>query len=248
MATRRSKKAQQQQQQLLIIGGGALAAIIVAAVAIFFISQNADVEVCDANDEECYGAYLGEVDTGFTEEGFGFIGSAEAPIYVAEVADFACPHCVDYHPTYTRLIREYAKTGQARFVFMSVNWTGGNNSTVATQVMYCAGEQGAYWQMHDEIFELSENQGANALDRETLLGMAGDMGLDTGDMESCMNNNRSRRSVTEAVNLAQRFGVSATPTVMVSYDGGVTWQSLGSREYSTVVAAIAAAQPAPAES
>lgn len=248
MATRQSKKAQQQQQQLLIIGGGALAAVVVAALVIFFISQDANIEVCDADDTDCYGAYLGEVDKGFTEEGFGYIGSAEAPIYIAEVADFACPHCVDYHPTFSRLIREYAKTGQARFVFMSVNWTGDNNSTVATQAMYCAGEQEAYWQMHDEIFELSDNQGANAFDRNTFLDMAGDMGLNTGEMENCMNNNRSRRPISEAVNLAQRSGVTGTPSVLVSYDAGQSWQVLSNRDYSTVTAAIAASQPAPAAS
>ncbi len=241
MSTRRAK--QKQQQQLMIIGGGALAAVVVAAVAIFLISSGANVDVCAVDDESCYGEYIG-VEQGFTEEGFAYIGSPDAPIMIGEVSDFACPHCVDYHPTLKRLINDFAKTGQARFVYMPVNWTGGNNSNVAAQAAYCAGEQNAFWQFHDELFELSDNEGPNSFDRDTLLSIAGDMGLDTDAMEQCMNNSRSRRAVSEAINIAQRSGVTGTPSILVSYDGGNTWQRLSNRDYSSVGAEILAAQPA----
>lgn len=247
MATRRAKQAQQ-QQQLLIIGAGALVAIAVAVVAIVLISDSANVEVCAYDDESCYGPYL-TTEQGLTEEGFGVIGSAEAPIMVAEVVDFACPHCVDYHPIFRRLIETYAPTGQAQFVFMGVNWTGGNNSSVAMQAAFCAGEQDAFWQMQEEIFELSDNEGANGFDRETLVNMADEMNLNKSDMESCMNNSRSRRGVSEAINLAQTVGVTGTPSILLSYDGGNTWQRFtGSREFDSVSLQILAAQPTPADS
>lgn len=245
MATRRAREAQ--QQQLLIIGGGALAAIIIAAVAIFLISSDAAVDVCDADDESCYGPYL-SAEQDLTEDGLAVIGSDEAPIMIGEVADFACPHCVDYHPTMKRLVETFAPTGQAQFVYMPVNWTGGSNSTVAAQAAYCAGEQGAYWQFHEEIFELSDNEGANGFDRDTFLDMAGDMGLDTGDMEQCMNNNRSRRGLNEALDLAPRIGVTGTPGLVYSVDGGNTWLRLPNRDFNTVSATILAEQPASPES
>ncbi len=234
--------AQQQQQQLLIIGGGALAAVVVAVVAIFLISSGANVEVCDADDESCYGAYV-SAEQGFTEEGFAYVGSTDAPIMIGEVADFACPHCVNYHPTMKRLVNDFATSGAAQFVYLPVNWTGGNNSTVAAQAAYCAGEQNAFWQFHEEIFELSQNEGPNSFKRDTFLSMAGDMGLNSGTMEQCMNNSRSRRGVTAALNLAQIYGVTATPSVIVSYDGGNTWSRLPNRDYSAISAEILAVQP-----
>lgn len=229
-----------QQMQLLIIGGGVTAAVIAAIAAIFIITSGASVDVCDADDEACYGEYLA-AEQGFTEQNFAKIGSDEAPIIVAEFSDFACPHCRDYSPTMTRLIGEFADDGQAQFWYVPMDGTGGANSRTAYQAAYCAGEQGAFWQFHVEIFELQESAGANAFDRDEFLSIAGDMGLDTDEMDSCMNNSRSRVAVPQARQLATELGVNATPTLAVSRDNGNTWRILPSRDYTAVAGEIARA-------
>lgn len=240
MAKRSTKIAKkQQQQQLYIIGGGAVAAIVVAVVAIFIITSGADVDVCDANDESCYGPYLNS-ERGFTEETWGYVGDSEAPIMIAEFADFACPHCQDFHETFVQLVDAYAPTGMAQFVFVPMTGTGGDRSRTASQAMYCAGEQDAYWQFHDEVFELGANESANSFTEGNLLDIADEMGLDIGEMEQCMNNGRSRQGVVEGQLFASREGVTATPTLLFSVDGGATWAPFSSRSYSAISSQIEA--------
>lgn len=232
-----SSAAANPQMQLYIIGGGVTVAIIAALAAIFIITSGASVDVCDADDESCYGEYL-SAESGFTEDNYATIGSDEAPIQIAEFSDFACPHCRDYHPTMKQLIGEFAGDGQAQFVYVPMTGTGGNNSRVAYQAAYCAGEQDAFWQFHEEIFELQEAEGANAFERDEFLDIAGDMGLDTGEMESCMNNSRSRIGVSNAATLAGSIGVTATPTLAFSLDGGSSWQLIPNRAYDSVASLI----------
>jgi predicted DsbA family dithiol-disulfide isomerase len=229
-----------QQMQMLIIGGGVTAALIAAIAAIFIITSGASVDACDADDESCYSEYL-SAEQGFTEQNFAKIGSDDAPIYIAEFADFACPHCRDYHPTVKRLVGEFAPEGEAQFWYVPLDGTGGANSRTAYQAAYCAGEQNAFWQFHEEIFELQESEGSNAFERDELLDIAGDMGLDTGEMESCMNNSRSRIAIPQARQLATELGVTATPTVAISLDGGETWRVMPSRDYNALAAEIARA-------
>lgn len=195
---------------------------------------------CASNDEACFGV-LATTAQGFTTEGFGTIGNPEAPIWVAVVSDPACSHCVDYHPTFVRLITDFAPIGEAYFVQFLVNWTGGDASTLANQAVYCAGEQGAYWQLLDAIYVMADSVGLNRVGVADLLRTGAEMGLDEGDMELCMNNNQSRRPTAEAINLAQRVGVTGTPSILFSYDGGVSWELARNREYSAVAEAIAAA-------
>ena len=223
MAKKSSK--QNQQQQMLIIGGGVLAALILAAAVIFLVQNEAEVDVCDANDESCYGLYL-DVETGTTDEGIPYVGSNDAPIIVAEFGDFACPHCAEFHETMSLLIESYAAEGQAQFWYFPMTGLAPPYSQRSAEAALCAGAQGAFWQYHDEVFELQRAETSRAFVDDTLINMAEGMGLDGDEVKSCMNSGTPRLAINATQTQAAALGVTGTPQVFYSLDNGENWQQV----------------------
>ncbi|MCB9435879.1 MAG: thioredoxin domain-containing protein [Anaerolineales bacterium] len=235
------KKQQKQQQQLMIIVGAAAVSIILVAAAIFLVQSQANTEVCQYDDEECYGTYLG-LESGLTEEGIPYIGSLESQVVFTEFADFSCPHCAEFHSTADRLIEDLVRTGQARFEYRTMSGLQPPYSETSARAALCAAEQDAFWQFQAELFELQEAETPRAFTQDKLVDMAGEMGLDGNELKSCMNSNRPRAGITATQNLASRNGVTGTPTILYSYDGGETWARAAS-SYSEIRSAVLAAQP-----
>ena len=242
MARKTSKfKQQEQQKQMMLIGGGIVVAILFF-VAVYFLTQsNTQTEACNYEDEDCYGVYFNLESGQRDEDGTPFIGSPDAPIIIAEFSDFGCPHCMEFHPTLVSLIEEFAHTGQAQFEYRPLTFVAGRNSEVAAEAALCAAEQGAFWQYHDELFEIQEAQTASAFESGTMKDLAEEMGLDGDTLEDCMNSNRPRNTLRAASALQNQLGISGTPAIAYSVDGGETWVYLEEREPSNIRAQIISA-------
>lgn len=200
----------------------------------------ATLVTCAFDDPNCYGAFA-ENDQVMTDAGFGAIGSAEGPILVAVVSDPACPHCVDYAPTFNALIADFVPTGQAQFIHIPVDWTGRDDSNFALKAAYCAGQQNAYWQFLEELYALFDAEGRTSFTQANLLRIGEEMGLDTEVLDTCLAETQSGRGIAEGLALATRVGVTGTPAVMFSYDEGATWELSRNRDYAAVAEVIAAA-------
>jgi len=80
------------------------------------------------------------------------LGAADAPVLVAEFADFQCPYCKDFSDGPGQLLKEeYVDTGKVRFVFRHFAFLG-DESTWAAEASDCADEQGRFWENHDRLF------------------------------------------------------------------------------------------------
>ena len=152
------------------------------------------------------------------------IGNPDAPIHFITVSDYACPHCQTFHGgEVPRFIEDYVLTGQATFGFSLATWTGGAFSELASQAALCAGEQGAFWEYSEEVFDAARAEHvSSAFSLGSLRNMARDMGLDVNEFEECVSSSRYALVLAENRNFAYDNGVSATPTVLVSYGGGWT--------------------------
>ena len=74
----------------------------------------------------------------------GFVlGNPNAPITMIEFADFACPHCQEYHPMITQFLADYVVTGKAKFEYRVFPTAGGQLSEYTGQLLECAEEQKA---------------------------------------------------------------------------------------------------------
>ncbi|MCD4687013.1 MAG: DsbA family protein, partial [Anaerolineae bacterium] len=137
-------------------------------------------------DEESHGAP--GVVRYVTEDHVPTIGDPNAAIHIRVVSNFACGHCNTYHTgDLERFIENYALIGQATVGFALVTNTGGGNyARIAALGALCAGEQGAFWEMSDEMFRLARAGGSGAFTLNEIMNSAANMDLDADEIESCI--------------------------------------------------------------
>jgi protein-disulfide isomerase len=86
----------------------------------------------------------------------------------------------------------------------------------AAEAAECAGEQGAYWEMHDVLFE-NQDKWSGAQDVEkTLTELSGDLGLDQAAFEACLKEGRYTDRVTADYQEGLAAGVTGTPAFRIN--------------------------------
>lgn len=268
--TRRQRQAQQRQQTnaLLIV---VLVAVVVGGLVVLVNWQNAGstkTVSCDDYPQYCVPLAGGSeqfprleapsvrtldgdssgapgVVRSVAADGVPVIGNPGAPIHFRVVADFACSHCNTYHTgDLHQFISDEVMAGNATVGAVMTTGTGGLYSQTATQAALCAGEQGAYWEMSDEIFRLARSRGVTSGFALTELKQSADaMGLDSDALVECISTNRYASVITGYTTFAMDHGVSGTPTLLVSYGDSGTWTRLeyAARTYGNMKALTEAA-------
>jgi protein-disulfide isomerase len=100
------------------------------------------------------------------------LGPAQAPVTLVEYGDFECPHCLAAYPVIRGLLKSL--DGRVRFVFRHYPITvSHDHAQKAAEAAEAAAEQGKFWEMHDLLFRHQD-----ALDTESLVGYARELGLD----------------------------------------------------------------------
>src|SRR5262249_44354520 len=72
-----------------------------------------------------------------------------APIEIVEYGDFQCPYCATVEPTLSRVL--HANQGRVRLTFRHFPLDFHRQARPAALAAECAREQGAFWEMHDQI-------------------------------------------------------------------------------------------------
>ncbi len=144
-------------------------------------------------------------------EGFPSIGPADAPITIVEFSDFQCPYCKRWHDqVYKPLMAAYP--GKIRFVYRNLPLTQIHPQAMnAAEAALCAGEQNAYWQYHDKLFE-----NANRLNDDLYAILATELGLDVTAFENCMNNDTFLDDIQADMEFAFNLGIQSTPTFFIN--------------------------------
>lgn len=143
------------------------------------------------------------------------VGAEDAPVVVREFADFQCPACGLFADASKRLKQEYVEAGQVRFVYFDLPLRQHQNAFPAAQAARCAGDQGAYWEMHERLYgSQSEWSGSND-PVATFTRYGNDMGLEERRFRLCMTSELHREAVEESRRVAMQLQVTSTPTVLV---------------------------------
>ncbi len=225
----------QQNKQLLIIGGIVVIALIAVGVLILATSSANTITIDYASLPQSRTA-----DGGFV------IGNEDAPITIVEFADWACPHCQQYHPEVQRFIQDFVVTGLAKFEYRVFPTTGGQVTVFMGQVAECAEEQrpGAFWEVYDMLYVL--------VDQGLLNGDAGRvvaerLGLSYSEILTCTAD--STRVAVDS-QLGQTNGVTGTPGVRMRNGNGplqtISTYSSGSVPYSVLASVVNQANNLPA--
>ena len=143
-------------------------------------------------------------------------GPATAPVTLVEYGDFECPSCRKAWPMVKELQGRLG--ADLRFVFRHFPLTKIHpNAEHAAEAAEAAGAQGAFWPMHDRLFERQF-----ALEDDNLIEYATDLGLDADRMRVALESGTYRPRVKEDVFSGLKSGVNGTPTFFINgdrYDG-----------------------------
>ena len=182
-------------------------------------------------------------------------GDGNRNLLFVEVEDPSCPYChiaagankelnaqagdrfklVSDGGTYVAPVPEMKKlvdSGQASLVYI---YTPGHGSgEMGMKALYCAYEQGRFWQVHDLLYS---NEGYNLLNNtikhdKTKSQQIADFlksAADTNKLKSCIDSGKYDSRLTSDTQLASSIGVSGTPGFFVNttnFAGAYSWNDM----------------------
>jgi Na+/H+ antiporter NhaA len=136
-------------------------------------------------------------------------GPAEAPVTLVEYGDFECPYCGRAEPVLRRLLSEF---GDVRYVWRHLPLSDVHpDAQLAAEAAEAAAAQGAFWEMHDLLFEHQEDLGP-----KDLRYYAERLGLDMERFADDLREGSHVPHIDEDVDSADASGVTGTPTFFVN--------------------------------
>ena len=178
-------------------------------------------------------------------------GDPNGVVTVVKFADFQCPYCRYLALTMDAVVKEY-EGKPVKFVMKNFPMNGRCNPPMATYDKHpnacesswagrCAGLQGKFWEMHDEMYA---NQ--QSLDEVNLRKHAEKVGLDLAKYDVCMKDPNTQASIKADIQLAYKAGIYGTPR---TYINGIMVTGSGSKSIMKyhIDRALKAAEGGPAE-
>jgi len=161
-------------------------------------------------------------------DGFrGFtLGSESAPVEVTEYSDFECPFCASFATVQMPVIRQQLiATGKVRWRYRDFPLPTHQYSRYAALAAQCAGEQGKFWEMHDQLFSNHEWAQTGKNPRSLFRDLAKAAGVDLDKYDACMDGQRYAGRIQASLQEGEALGVGGTPTFYVNgkrFDGHPT--------------------------
>ena len=139
-------------------------------------------------------------------------GSAEAPVVLVEFTDYQCPFCGRHKKeTMPELLKNYVETGKMRYVLRDFPLGNHKYAPKAHEAAHCAGEQGKYWEMSEQLFA---NQ--RALMPEKLPEYAQAAGVtDMAAFQNCLDSGKYAETAQRSLDEGVKAGVSGTPSFLL---------------------------------
>jgi protein-disulfide isomerase len=138
-------------------------------------------------------------------------GADDAQIAIVEFSDFQCPYCRKHEQDALPALREkYLGGAKVRYFFIDYPLGFHSHAVEAAVAGACAHRQGAFWKMHDLLFD---NQGK--LGPDLYAKLAGDLGLDLPRFQSCLADAKMKQEISAHTALGDAAGVQGTPAFLV---------------------------------
>jgi Na+/H+ antiporter NhaA len=136
-------------------------------------------------------------------------GPESALVTLVEYGDLECPYCNQAEPVIRDLLADF---GDLRYVWRHLPLDDVHpHARLAAEATEAAGEQGAFWEMHDLLFEHQD-----ALRKADLVRYAEELGLDVARFVDDLRERRYADRVSSDVDGADLSGVSGTPTFFIN--------------------------------
>lgn len=195
-------------------------------------------------------------------------GDASKKVLFVEIADPSCPYChaaagddpelnkamgsqfllTSEGGTYDAPVKEMRKlvdAGTASYTY--IYYPGHGNGEMGMKALYCANEQGKFWEAHDLLMSQAGYQIMNGYDQnqkpvttpvvgndKTKSGIMADFlksVVDANTLKSCLDSGKYDAQLTSDQSLATTLGVQGTPGFFInaqSFAGAYNWTDMKS--------------------
>jgi protein-disulfide isomerase len=134
-------------------------------------------------------------------------GDQQAPVTLLEYSDFTCGYCEKFfEETWPLLFSEYIQTGKLRLIYRDFPRAVSGPSVDTAMAARCAGEQGQYWSMHDQLFSSRRKFSPDQLQQQ-----AEDLRLNIRQFSECFQGERYMESIYRDRMEGGNIGVRGTP-------------------------------------
>jgi protein-disulfide isomerase len=179
---------------------------IVIALALVYSSGKGDM--VKNNGDDVFES--GEISTSLDDH---ILGSKDATITIFEFSDYECYYCAIFsNEIKPLLVEEYVDSGVVNFVLKDMVYH--ENSPLLSNMSWCAGEQGKYWEVSDYIFSVKGQEKTPI--KEDILEFSKEFGLDEVMLASCIDNGNYINDIIETTSLYQKMGIGATPILVIT--------------------------------
>ncbi len=156
------------------------------------------------------------------------LGDPKAKVTIVEFADLQCPFCKEFsQQTLPLVVRDYVRNGKAKIEFRSLAFIG-EDSVRGANAAAAAAKQDKLWHFVD-LFYFNQGPRTRATRPTTFLNRIARAAGTTVTAKG------GEQAIADANELAQRYGVDSTPTLVV--DG----KKVDGFDYDSVKSAIDAA-------
>jgi len=134
-------------------------------------------------------------------------GAATARYAMVIFSDFECPFCRSFaQDTLPAFEAKYVASGEVRLAFRQFPLPSHKHAAGAARTAVCAGRQGKFWEVHDQLFDGS---------LEAAIGSAVlNVGLDRSVFDNCQKN-EAAAAVAADFKIAREFAVGSTPSFLL---------------------------------
>lgn len=164
-------------------------------------------------------AFVAPAPADIRDEAAFILGDPDAPITIVEFTDFQCPFCAKYNQeTLPKVLEEMVDTGRVKYVFKDLPLDGLHpDARSAAEAARCAGEQDAYLEMHDALFNFQDAWVGQADGGVAgYIGLAANLSLDTDAFAACIADGRYDGIIEASVQEANSLGINGTPNFFVN--------------------------------
>jgi protein-disulfide isomerase len=211
---RAEARRKKRQQRIVWSAAGAVAIALLAVLLLIVLGGREatfDGELTDIDPLRT------DVETGLTEKGYPYRGSADAPVTVVEFSDYNCPSCASYALGSGHLVDdELVASGQIKYVVQPYALWSESLSIVEAAV--CARDQDGFWDFHHRLFANQRYFSTQRPpSRSFLRAVAEASGLDVDAFDACLDQKRHKDEVFASTQDGQlNWGVSSTPSFFVN--------------------------------
>jgi len=190
------------------------------------INQGGPIAQGDASRLENVDLDLPKTNTNLVTPDDPSAGSPAAKVHIVEFSDFQCQFCKRSYPIIEQIIKEYGQ--QIHFIYRDLPLPSHIYARKAAEAAECAQEQGAFWPMHNLIFDNQEELKVSDLKK-----YAQRLNLDMAKFNNCLDSGNYTAEVEADYKDGLAAGVRGTPTFFIN--GQMIFGSVSQAEMTSVI-------------